>query len=373
MPDSRVEKLAKVLTNYSLSLKKGDLLQIQGNPVAEPLIREAYREAVKLGANPFVDMIPDGLEEILLKGGSEKQIKYVSPLALQKMKTVDARLAILGSLNTKSLSGVEPRRMAWAQVARKPLLKIFMERSAKGSLRWVLTQFPCHASAQDAEMSLSEYEEFVYNAGFLKDRDPVKKWQTLAKQQARLAKFLNKAKEVRIQAEDTDIRIGVKGRKWINCDGKLNFPDGEVFTAPVETSINGHITFSFPAVHLGREVTGIRLSFEKGKVVRAEADKGQDFLRSILKTDRGASYLGEFAFGTNYNIQRYTRNTLFDEKIGGSVHMALGASYPESGGKNKSGLHWDIVCDLRKGGEIHVDGEVIQRNGKFLSKEFPQP
>jgi aminopeptidase len=373
MPDPRIEKLAKVLTHYSLSLRKGDLFQIQGSPVCEPLIREVFREAVKLGANPFVDMIPEGLDEILFKTGSEAQIKYVSPLAMQKMKKVNARLAILASSNTKALSGVDPKRMAWAQVARKPLMKVFMDRAAKGKLRWCLTQYACHASAQDADKSLAEYEDFVFGAGFINDRDPVKRWQTLSKSQEKLAKRLNKARTVRIKADGTDFTVGVKGRKWINCDGKLNFPDGEVFTGPVEDSASGTVKFSFPAVHLGREVVGIRLTFDKGKVVKAEADKGQDFLQTILRTDAGASYLGEFAIATNYNIQQYSRNTLFDEKMGGTIHMALGKSYPETGGKNVSGLHWDIVCDLRKGGEIWVDGELIQRNGKFLNKQFPQP
>ena len=373
MADPRVSKLAQVLTHYSLSLRKGDLFLIRGTPASEPLVREVYREAVKMGANPFVDMIIDGLDEILLKDGTEEQIKYVSPLVLDKMKKIDAQLGVLASANTKGLSGVDPKRLGWAQVARKPVMSIFMDRAAKGDLRWCLTQFPCHSSAQDADKSLSEYEDFVYDAGFLNDKDPVKRWQTLSRQQAKLAKILNKARTVRIKADGTDVTVGVKGRKWINCDGKLNFPDGEVFTGPVEDSVNGTVKFSFPAVHLGREVTGIRLTFEKGKVVKAEADKGRDFLQSIIKTDAGASYLGEFAIASNYNIQNYSRNTLFDEKIGGTFHMALGKSYPETGGKNVSGLHWDIVCDLRKGGEIHVDGELLQRNGKFLNKEFPQP
>lgn len=373
MPDPRIQKLARVLTNYSLSLRKGDLFQIRGTMASEAFVREIFREAVKLGANPFVDMQPDGLDEILYKDGSETQIKYVSPLALDKIRKVDATLGILASMNTKGLSGVDPKRLAWAQIARKPIMSIFMDRAAKGKLRWCLTQFPCHASAQDADKSLSEYEDFVYNAGFLNDPDPVKRWQTLSKQQAKLAKFLNKARQVRIKADGTDVTVGVKGRKWINCDGKLNFPDGEVFTGPVEDSVNGHVKFSFPAVHLGREVVGIRLTFEKGRVVKAEADKGQDFLQSILRTDAGASYLGEFAIGSNYNVQTYSRNTLFDEKIGGTIHMALGKSYPETGGKNVSGLHWDLVCDLRKGGEIWVDGGLIQRDGKFLNREYPQP
>jgi aminopeptidase len=373
MADSRIEKFAKVLVNYSLSLRKGDLFQIRGTPASEQLVREVFREAVQRGANPFVDILVDGLDEIVYKQGSEKQIRYISPLAIQKIKTIDATLGILASANTKGLSGVNPKRLSWAQIARKPIMEIFMNRSAKGKLRWCLTQFPCQASAQDAEKSLSEYEDFVYEAGFLNDPNPVQRWQRLSKQQKKLANHLNKTREIRIRTENTDLTVGVKGRTWINCDGKLNFPDGEVFTGPVEHSVNGHVRFSFPAVHLGREVSGIRLTFEQGKVVKAEAEKGEDFLQTILKTDSGASYLGEFAIATNYAIQTYSRNTLFDEKIGGTIHMALGKSYPESGGKNTSGVHWDIVCDLRRGGEIWADGELLQRNGRFVSREFPQP
>src|ERR1051325_8346492 len=267
MADSRIEKFAKVLVNYSLSLRKGDLFQIRGTPASEQLVREVFREAVQRGANPFVDILVDGLDEIVYKQGSEKQIRYISPLAIQKIKTIDATLGILASANTKGLSGVNPKRLSWAQIARKPIMEIFMNRSAKGKLRWCLTQFPCQASAQDAEKSLSEYEDFVYEAGFLNDPNPVQRWQRLSKQQKKLANHLNKTREIRIRTENTDLTVGVKGRTWINCDGKLNFPDGEVFTGPVEHSVNGHVRFSFPAVHLGREVSGIRLTFEQGKVV----------------------------------------------------------------------------------------------------------
>ncbi|HUK81746.1 MAG TPA: aminopeptidase, partial [Verrucomicrobiae bacterium] len=207
----------------------------------------------------------------------------------------------------------------------------------------------------------------------LDSRDPIASWKRISKEQQALTDFLNKSREVRIVAEDTDLRYSCKGRKWINCDGRYNFPDGEVFTGPVEHSVEGHVKFSFPAVHGGREVDGVRLTFEHGKVVKAEASKGQDFLRAMIAMDKGASYLGEAAIGTNYNIKRHTKNTLFDEKIGGTVHFALGAGFPETGAKNRSGLHWDMVCDLRKGGEIYVDGELIQRSGRFLDKRFPHP
>jgi aminopeptidase len=373
MSDPRIVKLARLLTEYSVKLKPRDFVAINGPSIAAPLIRECYRAALRLGAYPVCDVSLDGFTEIFYKEANTEQLAWVSPLAKFKIKTIDAQIGMWGSENTKSLSNVDPRRLASASAGRRPVGKIFMDRSASGALRWVGTQWPCQASAQDAEMSLEEYEDFVFGAGHLDDPDPIKTWQRISRDQQALTDFLNQAREVRIVAEDTDIRYSCRGRKWINCDGRCNFPDGEVFTGPVEESVSGHVRFSFPAVHNGREVEGARLSFEHGKVVRAEAAKGQDFLRSMIGMDKGSCYLGEAAIGTNYNVKRYTKNTLFDEKIGGTIHLALGAGYPETGNKNRSGLHWDMVCDLRQGGEIHVDGEVIQRNGRFQKKKFPQP
>jgi aminopeptidase len=371
--DPRVEKLARLLSDYSLKLKPRELVAIQGNATAAPLIRECYRAALQRGAFVVTDVAIDGLQELFYKHTNKEQLRWVSPLSRYKLQHADALITIWGDENTKALSNVDPKRMATASAARKRLFTMFLNRIANKSARWVGTQWPCNASAQDAEMSLEDYEDFVYGAGHLDDPDPIKTWKQISNRQQALVKFLNKAREIRVVAEDTDLRYRCKGRPWINCDGKENFPDGEVFTCPIEDSVAGHIRFSFPAVHGGREVHGVRLKFEAGKVVRAEADKGQDFLRAMITMDRGASYLGEAAIGTNYNVKQYTKNTLFDEKIGGTVHFALGASLPEAGGRNKSGLHWDIVCDLRKAGEIYVDGDLIQRNGRFLDKRFPQP
>jgi aminopeptidase len=373
MKDPRIEKLARLLTEYSVNLKPRDIVAINGEAIAAPLIRECYRAALRRGAFVVCDITLDSVAEIFYAEANREQLKWVSPFAKYKLRRIDASIGVWADENTKSLTSVDPKRMATASAARKPLSKIFMDRSATGTLRWVGTQWPCQASAQDAEMSLEEYEDFVYGAGHLDDRDPIPTWKRISKEQQALTNFLNKAREVRIIAEDTDIRYRVKGRKWINCDGHYNFPDGEVFTGPIEDSVQGHVKFSFPAVHGGREVDGARLTFERGKVVKAEAEKGQDFLRAMIQMDAGSCYLGEAAIGTNYNVTRYTKNTLFDEKIGGTIHFALGAGYPETGNKNRSGLHWDMVCDLRKGGEIHVDGDLIQRNGRFLNKRFPQP
>ncbi|MCG3148029.1 MAG: Aminopeptidase 2 [Verrucomicrobiae bacterium] len=373
MSDPRLVKLARLLTEYSVNLKPGDIVAINGEAIAAPAIREVYRAAIKRGAFVITDIALDGLPEIFYAEANKDQLRWVSPFAKFKIKNIDASIGFWADENTKSLTNVDPQRLAAASAARKPLSKIFMDRSAQKSLRWVGTQWPCQASAQDAEMSLEEYENFVYGAGHLDDPDPIQTWKRISKSQQALTDFLNKAREIRIIAEDTDLRYSCRGRKWVNCDGHYNFPDGEVFTGPVETSVTGHVKYSFPAVHNGREVHGARLTFDAGKVVKAEADKGQDFLRAMIAMDKGACYLGEAAIGTNYNIQRYTKNTLFDEKIGGTIHLALGAGYPETGNKNRSGLHWDMVCDLRQGGAIYADGELIQKNGHFLNNKFPQP
>jgi aminopeptidase len=373
MKDPRIQKLADLLVDYSVQLKPRDIVAINGEAIAAPLIREIYRAALKRGAFAICDVVLDSIQEIFYAEANDDQLRWLSPLAMNKVRRIDASIGVWADENTKGLSNVDPKRMAIAAAARKPISKLFMQRAAEGKLRWVGTQWPCHASAQDAEMSLEEYEDFVYDAGYLNEPNPTKIWRQISKRQQSLVEFLNKRSTFRIVAEDTDLTFSIKGHKWINCDGRMNFPDGEVFTGPVIDSVNGHIKYSFPAVHGGREVDGVRLTFEKGKVVKAEANKGQEFLRAMIAMDKGSCYLGEAAFGTNYNVKRYTKNTLFDEKIGGTIHLALGAGYPETGNKNESGLHWDMVCDLRKGGEIYADGDLIQKSGRFLDKKFPQP
>lgn len=372
MADPRIDKLARLMTRYSVKLKPGNTVIIRGDAIAAPLIQACYREALECGAHPMTDISIDGLSEIFLDVAKPKQLTWVNPYSKHRMRSVDATIGIWGSRNTRALSGSDPKKMALAAKANQPLTKIFMERSARGDLHWVGTQWPCHASAQDAEMSLEAYENFVFGAGFLDEKDPVQIWKEISKSQQALTRRLNRARSIRIVAEDTDLTYSCKGRKWINCDGQYNIPDGEIFTGPVETSVEGHISFSFPAVHGGQEVVGARLTFEKGRVVKAEASKGEEFLKAMVGMDRGSAYVGEAAIATNYNITRFTRNTLFDEKIGGTVHIALGSAYPETGSSNPSGLHWDMVCDLRQGGEIYVDGELLQKNGRFLDKQYPR-
>src|SRR5690554_1693316 len=366
MYDPRVEKLAKLLVHYSLGIKEGDKLIIQSSALAEPLMEAAYKEAILAGAHVDTMLSMANAAEILYKHASDEQLKYISPLSEVASRDYDASLRIMASSNTKALSGVDSQRISLHRQANAELQKRFMERAASGELRWTLTAYPTNAAAQDANMSLQEYSDFVYGAGLLDYDDPVAQWRRIEAQQNKICEFLDTKSELRYVAQDTDISMGIAGRKWINCAGHENFPDGEVFTGPVEDSVNGHIRFSFPGIFSGKEIEDIRLEFKDGKVVKARAAKGEELLHALLETDAGAKYVGEVAIGTNFGIQKFTRNMLFDEKIGGTVHLALGAAYPESGGKNQSGIHWDMLCDMRDGGEIYVDGEVTYRDGKFL-------
>ncbi len=375
MRDERLEKLADVIVNYSVAVKKGDLVRISGSPVASPLVVALYEKVVKAGGHPFVRMAPEECGELLLKQGKDEQLAFLNPLLVKEVEEIDCSIGIWASENTKALTNTDPARQAIAQRARRPIMDVFFKRAAltgKNKLRWSGTQYPTPANAQDAEMSLAEYEDFVYKAGLLHKANPAAEWKKVSKAQQKLVDFLNKARHVRFTTpQGTDISLTVKGRKWINCDGHENFPDGEVFTGPIETATEGIVKYSFPAVHGGREVTDVVLRFKAGKVVDASASKGEDFLIKMLDSDP-ARVLGELAIGCNYSIKQFTKNTLFDEKIGGTFHLAVGAAYPETGGKNQSGLHWDMVCDLRKGGIIEVDGKVISKNGKFVKADWPR-
>ncbi len=372
MRDPRFERLADVLVNYSVAVKKGQVVRISGPPVSQPLIVELYRKVVEAGGHPSVRMVPEELNEIFLKNATEEQLRWCNPLSKFEYENIDCSIGIWAEENTKALTNCDPKRIGMTQAARKPLMDIFMKRAAEGSLKWVGTQFPCQAPAQDAEMSLNEYEDFVFGAGLLNHPDPVAAWKAVSERQQRLVDFLQGKKEYRVvSANGTDVRMSLEGKTWVNCDGHENFPDGEVFSGPVIDSVEGQMNFSFPAVHHGRECDGAKLTFRNGKVVAASATKGEDFLISMLDMDAGSRFIGENAIGTNYDIQQYTRNTLFDEKIGGTVHFALGAGYPESGNSNQSGLHWDMVVDLRQGGYVEVDGVKIIVDGKFTREGMP--
>jgi aminopeptidase len=374
MRDSRLDKLAEVLVRYSTGVRRGELVSLHGPILAEPLIVALYRHVLRAGGHPVIYMAPEICAQIMLQEGSAEQLSFVNPLDLREIEAVDVAIHVMAPENTRALTNTNPSKQAVRSKARRPAMEIFLRRAAEQSLRWVATQLPCQASAQEAEMSLADYEDFVFGAGMLDRPDPAAAWQTLSERQGQVVSYLNTVRELRFQTSNgTDVRIATEGRTWINCDGHENFPDGEVFTGPIEDATEGVVCFNFPAVHGGREVHGVRFTFRAGRVVDASAAKGEQFLLGMLDQDQGARVLGEVAIGCNYAITRHTRNTLFDEKIGGTFHLALGAAYPESGGKNQSALHWDMVCDLRRDGRIEADGRLISENGRFLNGAWPQP
>ena len=376
MPDPRIEKLAKVITEYSVGIKPGDRVYITASPVAQPLTLAVIEQVIKMGGHPHItagsgyyhlDLVP-GASELLLKYGSDEQLQYLNPIELMAVRDFDVRIAIKADTNTKALSGVDPKRVAMITSARRVLTETLMNRSAVGDLRWCVTLFPTDSNAQDADMSLRDYEDFVFGAGLLDDPDPVARWQEIAARQQKYIDWLKGKKRVHVKGPNADLLVGIEDRIFINSEGKKNFPDGEIFTGPEETVTEGWVKFTYPAIYQQREVDGVELEFKQGRVVKATAQKGEDFLLSVLETDAGVRTLGEFAIGTNTAIKKFTRNILFDEKLGGTIHMALGAAYPDTGGLNKSAVHWDMICDTRDGTEISADGEVFYRNGEFLIK-----
>jgi aminopeptidase len=366
MQDIRIERWAHTLVHYCLYVKAGETVAIMATPDATPLIEAVYHELLKVGAHPLPIIDLEHLNEILLREGNDAQLTKISPLVSTLADVADARLFIASSNNTKALSGVDPTRAAKRREAMQPISKRMRQREQEGTFRWSLTLYPTDAYAQDSEMSLHDFEEFVFNVCFLNDPDPIARWKELASQQQRLVDWLKGHQRARILGENTDLTLSIADRIFINSDGKRNFPSGEFFTGPVENSANGVIQFDIPASHDGRTIEGVRLVFREGKVIEASARQGQAYLDSMLELDGGARYLGEFAFGNNPRVDRGTKNVLFDEKMGGTVHLALGASYPETGGVNQSALHWDMVCDLRQQGEVWIDDVLFLKNGKIL-------
>ncbi len=365
MSDPRVKKLAELLVNYCVSVQPGDKVLIQGGPVALPLLRETYRAALHAGGLPTVLLQDGALSEILLKEGNEEQLRHIPPPFQVAIETYDCTIGIRALENTRSLSAVDPQRQQINQQAMAGLMGTYMERAAKGELRWVGTLFPTNAYAQDADMSLADFEDFVYGATFVDQDDPVAAWHNISEMQQKLVDWLAGKKDVVVKGPNTDLTLSIEGRTFINSAGTHNMPSGEIFTGPVEDSVNGWVRYTYPAIYGGREVEGIELRFQDGKVVDARAQKNEAFLTSVLDTDPGARYLGEFAIGTNNGIQRFTRQILFDEKIGGTIHTAVGRGYPETGSKNVSAVHWDMIADMRDGGQIWVDGELFYDSGRF--------
>jgi aminopeptidase len=355
MADPRVKKLASILIKHSLVVRRGDRVLISSSSeLAKPLVLEVYREVMRAGGNPLLNVGFEETQNIFYSMASKAQIADFPKTRMYEAKNIDCVVNIRASTNKKSMSNVDPALIS----ARSKVVRPIGEEIV-GKKRWVLCNYPTNALAQEADMSLEEYEDFLYGATNID-------WKKVKKEEMKLKRRLDKASEIRIKGRETDLTIGIMGRLGVCCYGDRNMPDGEVFLSPLEDTAEGHIYYDTPQIYQGREVLGIKLRFAAGKVVEASAEKNEKFLMAMLDTDRGARFLGEVGIGVNYGIKRFSKDILFDEKIGGTVHLAVGRSYEDAGGKNISAIHWDMIKDLRKGGGIYLDGRQIQKNGRFL-------
>jgi aminopeptidase len=372
MPDVRVTRMAKLLVEYSASIKSGDLVLIEAEPVAEPLVRELAKQVLQAGAYPQILLSLSGLvsltglDDIFYRFAREDQLDIVPPFYKLAYETFDSRFRIHSLSNSKALTNVDPEVVSRHRMAVGSITETQFNRGGTGEFRWVTTQYPTQSYAQDAEMSLEEYEDFLFSACFADLENPVAKWQQMGAEQQAKVDWLRGHDRVSVRGPNCDLELSIKDRVFLNSCGTHNMPDGEIFTGPVEDSMEGWVRFSYPAIYGGVEVDGVELKFEKGRVASASAEKNQDHLLRVLDTDQGSRYLGEFAIGTNFGIQKFTRNILFDEKIGGTIHMAVGRGYPETGNNNVSAIHWDMICHMGGGAEIVVDGELFYRNGEFM-------
>ena len=360
------DKMAYILVNYSLNLQANETLLIESTSLSQELCLSVYKEALKAGAHPYISLELSGEKEIFYQYASDTQLLFVNPVHKFIYENFDALLYILAPANTRSLSNVNPKQF---QTANKAFMdnakKYLFERIFNQQMKWCYTAFPTQALAQEADFGLEEYKKFVFESCKLNESDPIESWKELSQRQHKLCEWLNGKSEVILKGSNIDLKMSIKNRKFFNDDGKNNFPSGEIYTSPVENSTNGWVRFSYPAIFGNREIIDIELWFEDGKVINEKATKGQEFLTETLNTDAGARILGELGIGTNYGIKRFTKNMLFDEKIGGTIHIAVGSGFPECGGKNKSAIHWDMLCDMSQG-EIIVDGELFYKNGEFV-------
>jgi aminopeptidase len=372
MADPRLTNLARILVEYSTKVKQGDRVAILTQPIAMPLVEAIYREVLKSGGYPYVQLgglrsrvETEELEFLLFTEGSEDQIQHVNQFEKQIREEFEVFISLYSQSNTRGLSNVSPEKQRLRALAYKDVTRAYQERSATRDLRWVGSMYPTAAYAQDAEMSLEEFADYVFSTTYADSDDPIGAWQRIHDEQQRLVDWFKGKKELQVKGPNIDLKLSIEGRNFINSDGERNMPSGEIFTSPIEDSAEGWVRFSYPAIRQAREVEGIELTFEKGKVIKASATKNDAFLINMLDTDEGARYLGEFAIGTNKRINRFIKNILFDEKIGGTIHMAVGFGFPEIGGKNVSAIHWDMICDMRDGGQIYADGELVYDSGEF--------
>jgi aminopeptidase len=369
--DPRVTKFAKVLVEHSARVVSGDRILLEGTTAAEPLLRELYIQILEKGGNPHMMMTLPGLmpfsqEEMYLTYAKDTQLDFVPTFYKMAYDQFEGRIRVHSATNTHGTTNIDPAKLQRHGKALSVITEAQFRRGAEGTFKWVTTLFPTDGYAQDANMSLKEYEDFVFGAVHANEDDPISFWKSVESKQQSAVDFMKGKSQVILRGPNVDMTLSVKGRTFMNSFGTFNMPDGEIYTGPVEDSVNGWVKFTYPANYGGTSVEGAELTFSNGRVVTAKADKNEGFLLKTLDIDAGARTLGEFAIGTNFDIQQFTGNILFDEKIGGSFHMALGAGYPETGAKNKSAIHWDMICDMRKDSEILVDGELFYKNGQFV-------
>jgi aminopeptidase len=366
MADIREIRLAELLVNYSTSVQPGEWVGILGDVVALPVLREVYRAVLEAGGYPTLMLSDEQMVRTFTRLTNDDQINWVDPTQRLYHEKADVYIRVGAPSNTRSLSSIPGKRLQKVRAAQRELLDIRLDRAARNEFKWVGTLYPTEALAQEANMSLEEYQDFVYGACFCDREDPEAAWRELSVMQQKKVDWLAGKREVICRGPNADLRLSIAGRTFMNSDGRHNMPSGEIFTGPVEDSVQGWVRFTYPSIVGGRAVSGIELHFENGKVVKASAEQNEDLLFAQLDTDAGSRYLGEFAIGTNFGIDRFTGSILYDEKIGGTMHMAIGKGYPETGSKNDSAVHWDMICDMRDDSEILVDGELFYKNGQFV-------
>lgn len=366
MSDPRIDKLASVLVHYSTSVQPGEWVGVLGDVASLPLIRAVYMEVLKAGGNPSLMLTDEYLTRNFIRHATDEQMEWQDPAQALYYDQADVYIRCGAYPNTRAMTTVDAKRIQKHTAAKRPFLETRMRRAAEGKMKWVGTLFPTEGSAQEAGMSLEEYENFVYRATFADQADPVAEWKKLGAMQQKKIDWLKGKKQVKLQGPNIDLELSIDGRVFINACGERNMPDGEIFTGPVEESVNGWYRATFPSIVQGRAVEGIELKFENGKVVEASSKTNSDLMFAQLDADARSRYLGEFAIGTNFGIQQFTGSILYDEKIGGTVHVAVGAGYPDTGSLNRSAVHWDMICDMRTDSEIHVDGELFYKNGQFV-------
>ena len=369
IPDKGLlEKYAHLLLHYCLRIKEGQRIFVSTSLLAEPLLQEIHREATRTGADVYYDISFKDKSAIYWQQANNNVLDMEPAIHQYAMEHFDAYLAIRAPYDLYEDIHATAEQKSRRAAAGKKANDFYFRRTADGSMVRSLCQYPTIASANAANMTLQEYADFIFNACRLDEEDPVASWLNVRNAQQGIVDLLNSCSDIRYKNAKSDIQFSVKGRTWINSDGRANMPSGEVFTGPVEDSVNGVVHFDYPSVFSGHDVQGITLTVEQGHIIRWHAEIGNDVLDQVFAIE-GARYFGEVAIGTNYRIQRPTKNILFDEKIGGSIHMAVGQSYLQSGGKNQSTIHWDMISDMRNGGEIFADGELIYKDGYFLNFE----